>query len=973
MRGSTVLLKGTIGSLGADEWKYSGGNLYLGSDPSGNTFEIAQRMGISTNDKDYITIDGLVIEYFQGEASGSTNGGGIYATPGSDYININNNTIQSGTGYGACVRGATNVTIDNNIINLIESQQIGTQGDGIFVSWEIATEKTPEDIVISNNVIGGGADSIDRQGIAVVDADGMDIFGNTISGGHAGVDFEPNAGTNEGIDNGNVYENTINKVANTRGSTTNSGIAVSGVNSSAVKIYNNTITLDDSGDTNGIYAGDFGGSGCEIYGNIITNTRRGMDIGANTYPTGAWLVYRNYMSGGTINHLYGIDLGTSQTLTVTVYNNVINGFNSSIYNNTVAGGIAGIFYDNVFYGYTAGNGIYVGNYTGHNFTIKNNIFGSTPSTRHVRFSAGMTAVADYNNYAVDGAWWMWNGVASANFTAWQSASGESNGFVTNPVFTNANGDYSAAADFQLAYNSPAIDAGTDVSLATDYAGFPIYGLPDIGAYEYQPPYTVGTNAIPKTGSIRIYSNGKYRALTASTTTETIATSNFSVVPAGGGYYTASTSAYMDISITEWSTTGAKNKSWIATSSATAVGQTHATSTIHTIGDLLASTYYTFKIDNIATTTAITGYGDTTCSTSYGNGTNLTCLSDSSGIIQFTYSGGYSTHTFSLEKDTAAPSSFTLSSPADNTVNSEARPTLSWNASSDTESGIEKYRLYIDNILDTDNIANTATSRHPTQNFSCGAHTWYIAALDNNGNTTNSNTLTYTRDCNTVPSYLFNQQNQSVGANSGSDDDNETGDGSSDDSSGADIGDSSGTAANASEGSDDNKNSNSETPKTATPALETLQSEAKAIASKAKNALTSFITAGTGTTKILGSGERSGVIASFKSAFGRNPATETDWNDIIKIANGRWPGQKNTVTEKNAEAAFKKIYLREPDKTNTHDNNAIAVISYGLRPANRNLNSEKQAIKSFKFIYGYAPKSAMAWDIVRAIAYSGAKR
>jgi hypothetical protein len=157
------------------------------------------------------------------------------------------------------------------------------------------------------------------------------------------------------------------------------------------------------------------------------------------------------------------------------------------------------------------------------------------------------------------------------------------------------------------------------------------------------------------------------------------------------------------------------------------------------------------------------------------------------------------------------------------------------------------------------------------------------------------------------------------------------------------------------------------------AVEKMVSEAKAIASKTKDALTNFITTGTETTKILGSGERSGVINSFKSAFGRNPETETDWQDIVKIANGRWPGQKNEKTEINAKAAFRKIYLREPDKNNTHDNNAIAVISYGLRPTNRNMDSEKQAIKTFKFIYGYAPKSSMAWDIVRAIAYSGAKR
>jgi len=57
----------------------------------------------------------------------------------------------------------------------------------------------------------------------------------------------------------------------------------------------------------------------------------------------------------------------------------------------------------------------------------------------------------------------------------------------------------------------------------------------------------------------------------------------------------------------------------------------------------------------------------------------------------------------------------------------------------------------------------------------------------------------------------------------------------------------------------------------------------------------------------------------------------------------------------------------------NDNAAVTVISYGLRPGNRNMNSEKAAIKSFKAIYGHAPVSAVAWDIVRAIAYSGAKR
>ena len=146
-----------------------------------------------------------------------------------------------------------------------------------------------------------------------------------------------------------------------------------------------------------------------------------------------------------------------------------------------------------------------------------------------------------------------------------------------------------------------------------------------------------------------------------------------------------------------------------------------------------------------------------------------------------------------------------------------------------------------------------------------------------------------------------------------------------------------------------------------------------ISSNDTNALTNFVTYGTETTKILGEGERAGVVNSYKSAFGKLPTTENEWNDAIKIANGRWPSQKNAKTEENATDAFKKIYKRAPDRANQHDDAAVTIIAYGLRPAQRNINSEKAAIKIFKAIYGYEPKSATAWDIVRAIAYSGAKR
>ena len=145
------------------------------------------------------------------------------------------------------------------------------------------------------------------------------------------------------------------------------------------------------------------------------------------------------------------------------------------------------------------------------------------------------------------------------------------------------------------------------------------------------------------------------------------------------------------------------------------------------------------------------------------------------------------------------------------------------------------------------------------------------------------------------------------------------------------------------------------------------------ASQVRNTINNFVTYGTKTTIVLGAGERAGVVNSFKFAFGELPTTEEDWNDVIKIANGRWPGQISKTAEDRATINFRKVYLRNPDRTNPHDDAAITVMAYGLRPANRNLDSEKKAIGFFKNIYGYNPVTARAWGVVRAIAYSGATR
>jgi len=156
-------------------------------------------------------------------------------------------------------------------------------------------------------------------------------------------------------------------------------------------------------------------------------------------------------------------------------------------------------------------------------------------------------------------------------------------------------------------------------------------------------------------------------------------------------------------------------------------------------------------------------------------------------------------------------------------------------------------------------------------------------------------------------------------------------------------------------------------------IKALQGELESL-KPALAAIKDFIAFGTPTTSKLGEGERAGVVASFTETFGKAPASEAEWEDVIKIANGRWPSLRNEKREQQAEAKFEQIYKRKAHRNlSKYDDAAVVIMAYGLRPASRNMESEAAAIKSFKAIYKKVPKTAADWDTVRAIAYSGASR
>jgi len=98
----------------------------------------------------------------------------------------------------------------------------------------------------------------------------------------------------------------------------------------------------------------------------------------------------------------------------------------------------------------------------------------------------------------------------------------------------------------------------------------------------------------------------------------------------------------------------------------------------------------------------------------------------------------SNETRSFLVDATPPSAFNLISPTDNSWTTEIKPTLSWSASSDAQSGLAKYQLWINGSLNRDDISPSATSTTPLSNLRNQSYSWYIKAIDNAGNETQSN-------------------------------------------------------------------------------------------------------------------------------------------------------------------------------------------------------------------------------------------
>lgn len=189
------------------------------------------------------------------------------------------------------------------------------------------------------------------------------------------------------------------------------------------------------------------------------------------------------------------------------------------------------------------------------------------------------------------------------------------------------------SDYSLSPLSVGIDAGSNLSLTADFLGNPVYGSPDLGAFEFQPNYLIGDDQIDITAGAKIYADGKFRNL--GTSSGNIA--DLVVKPEGGNFSTYGQNetrpVWLEIENIVWSNTGTRHKQWVENSDFPGL-----TNTLHVVGDLLPSKLYNVKVDSVLGQN-ITGDA---C-------TSGVCRSDSNGQITFTYTGTYSAHTFDIEE------------------------------------------------------------------------------------------------------------------------------------------------------------------------------------------------------------------------------------------------------------------------------------------------------------------------------------
>jgi len=93
-------------------------------------------------------------------------------------------------------------------------------------------------------------------------------------------------------------------------------------------------------------------------------------------------------------------------------------------------------------------------------------------------------------------------------------------------------------------------------------------------------------------------------------------------------------------------------------------------------------------------------------------------------------------------DTTPPTAFNLSTPANAATVQNTLPTLSWQASTDPQTGIQLYQVWLDNVKVAD-VVNATQYVLVNRKLSSGTHSWYVVAVNwANGQTRSTSTFSF---------------------------------------------------------------------------------------------------------------------------------------------------------------------------------------------------------------------------------------
>ncbi len=554
----------------------------------------------------------------------SSNGIALQTAVGSTYSNIlvDGFVIDASSGtFGISLAGVlSNFTLTNI------SESGGTTGLNALLT------AGSSDVTISNSLFNSNA----GRGVRISNITGLTV-NNATTSNNGGVGFHYN---------GNGSDHTYNNLTST--GNTGGGLFYSGGTVDTVIVDNSILSSDTNG--NGL---ELGGTGTNF---TVTNTTASSNLGGDGFNVTE--NQTNVIFEFNIAENNGTDGSGADGDGFTFHDNSTGIIRYNISRDNKKSAIAHIdassvqMYYNLFYHTTNGtiplinlrgtgthtlynNVVYSGDHIGTGIGLEDAVTVNIQNNIVNGFDIGILRSGGNitNNY---------NLVYGAGSNNYSGITAGANSKQVNPIFIDANGN-----DFTLASTSTLINAGTSTpgfttSTTTDFSGNPIYGTPDIGAYEYQPPYTITTDHPQYGSNIRIYGDGKYRYTTATTSSSA---ANLSVTPVGGyPTYSASTTRpeYLNISDITWGT----SKQFTASSSI-------ATSTIYTIGDLTPNTYYTINYNH----------------NSAGTTTLASLQADQDGKITFTYTGGYSTVLFDISP--VAPTTQAVTTPTTPTSHSSS--------------------------------------------------------------------------------------------------------------------------------------------------------------------------------------------------------------------------------------------------------------------------------------------------------------